>query len=47
MSGAKNDTFVNGFDGRAKFYIDGKGVYARLLIKIRLYTPTPFIVGAS
>lgn len=33
MSGAKNDTFVNGFDGRAKFYIDGKGVYARILIK--------------
>ena len=33
MSGAKNDTFVNGLDGRAKFYIDGKGVYARILIK--------------
>ena len=33
MSGAKNEVFVNGDDGRAKFYIDGKGVYARILIK--------------
>jgi hypothetical protein len=33
MTGAKNEVFVNGDDGRAKFYIDGKGVYARILIK--------------
>lgn len=34
MSGAKGETFTNGNDGRAKFYVNGKGVYARLLIKI-------------
>ena len=34
MSGAKGETFTNGNDGRAKFYFNGKGVYARLLIKI-------------
>ena len=34
MSGAKGGTFTNGNDGRAKFYLNGKGVYARLLIKI-------------
>lgn len=35
MSGAKNEVFVNGNDGRAKFYVDGKGVYARILIKFK------------
>ena len=34
MSGAKGEAFTNGNDGRAKFYLNGKGVYARLLIKI-------------
>lgn len=34
MSGAKGETFTNGNDGRAKFYLNNKGVYARLLIKI-------------
>jgi len=34
MSGAKGETFTNGNDGRAKFYVNNKGVYARLLIKI-------------
>lgn len=33
MSGAKGETFTNGNDGRAKFYLNGKGVYARILIK--------------
>lgn len=33
MSGAKDNTLVNGNDGRAKFYINNKGVYARILIK--------------
>lgn len=33
MSGVKHDVFINGDDGRAKFYINGKGVYARVLIK--------------
>lgn len=33
MSGAKDESLINGNDGRAKFYIDGKGVYARILIK--------------
>ena len=35
MSGAKGDVLTNGNDGRAKFYINNKGVYARILIKIR------------
>lgn len=35
MSGVKDKVFVNGNDGRAKFYVDGKGVYARFLIKRR------------
>lgn len=33
MSGAKGETFTNGNDGRAKFYLNDKGVYARILIK--------------
>lgn len=33
MSGVKDKVFVNGNDGRAKFYLNGKGVYARILIK--------------
>lgn len=33
MSGAKGKGLTNGNDGRAKFYINGKGVYARILIK--------------
>ena len=33
MSGAKGDTFTNGNDSRAKFYVNSKGVYARILIK--------------
>ena len=33
MSGAKDESLINGNDGRAKFYINGKGVYARILIK--------------
>ena len=35
MSGVKHDVFINGDDGRAKFYINGKGVYARILIRIK------------
>ena len=35
MSGAKGENLTNGNDGRAKFYINGKGVYARILIKHR------------
>ena len=35
MSGVKHDAFINGDDGRAKFYINGKGVYARILIRIK------------
>ena len=35
MTGAKSDVFTNGNDGRAKFYLNNKGVYARILIKIR------------
>ena len=34
MTGAKGETLINGNDGRAKFYLNDKGVYARLLIKI-------------
>ena len=33
MSGAKGETFTNGNDGRDKFYVNDKGVYARILIK--------------
>lgn len=33
MSGAKGECFTNGNDGRAKFCINDKGVYARILIK--------------
>ena len=33
MSGAKGENLTNGNDGRAKFYVGGKGVYARILIK--------------
>lgn len=33
MSGAKDSTLINGNDGRAKFYVNGKGVYARILIR--------------
>ena len=33
MSGAKGECLTNGNDGRAKFYVNGKGVYARILIK--------------
>lgn len=32
MSGASNEVFINGNDGRPKFYIDGKRTYARILI---------------
>ena len=35
MTGARGDVFTNGNDGRAKFYLNNKGVYARILIKIR------------
>lgn len=33
MSGSKGRLLVNGNDGRPKFYINNKGVYARILIK--------------
>ena len=33
MSGAKGDGLINGDDGRVKFFIDNKGVYARILIQ--------------
>ena len=33
MSGAKGENLTNGNDNRAKFYINGKGVYTRILIK--------------
>lgn len=33
MSGAKDSSLINGNDGRAKFYINGKGIYARILIR--------------
>ena len=35
MSGAKGENLTNGNDNRAKFYINNKGVYARILIKMR------------
>ena len=40
MSGAKGKTFTNGNDGRAKFYLNGKGVYARILIRKVSELPT-------
>lgn len=33
MTGAKGNSLTNGNDGRSKFYINNKGVYARVLIK--------------
>jgi hypothetical protein len=33
MSGSKGHGLINGDDGRAKFYINGRGVYARIIIK--------------
>lgn len=33
MSGAKCDGLINGNDGRPKFYVNGKGCYARILIR--------------
>jgi len=33
MSGAKGEELTNGNDGRPKFYINNKGVYARILIR--------------
>ena len=33
MSGSKGENLTNGNDGRAKFYVNGKGVYARILIR--------------
>ena len=39
MSGAKGETFTNGNDGRAKFYVNGKGVYARILIRRKKAEP--------
>lgn len=35
MSGAQGNPLINGNDGRAKFYSNGKGVYARILIRKR------------
>ena len=35
MTGAKGEAFTNGNDGRAKFYLNDKGVYARILIRRR------------
>ena len=35
MSGGKGENLTNGNDGRAKFYVNGKGVYARILIRIK------------
>ena len=39
MSGAKDSSLINGNDGRAKFYVDGKGVYARILIRRKKAEP--------
>ena len=39
MRGAKGETFTNGNDGRAKFYVNGKGVYARILIRRKKAEP--------
>ncbi len=33
MSGAKDESLVNGNDGRPKFYVNGRGVYARILVR--------------
>lgn len=33
MSGARGEGLINGNDGRVKFYVKGKGVYARILIR--------------
>ena len=33
MSGGKGENLTNGNDGRPKFYVNGKGVYARVLIR--------------
>lgn len=33
MSGARGEGLINGNDGRVKFYVNGKGVYARILIR--------------
>ena len=33
MSGAKGEGLTNGNDGKPKFYVNGKGVYARILIR--------------
>lgn len=32
MTGSKSDNFINGNDGRLKFYANNVGVYARILI---------------
>ena len=33
MSDGKSENLTNGDDGRPKFYVNGKGVYARILIR--------------
>ena len=33
MSGGKGEILTNGNDGRPNFYVNGKGVYARILIR--------------
>ena len=33
MTGAQDKAFINGNDGRTKFFVNGKSVYARILIK--------------
>ena len=35
MSGAKGEGLTNGNDGRANFYVNNKGVYARILIRAK------------
>lgn len=35
MSGVKGKGFTNGNDGRTKFYLNNKGVYARILIRAK------------
>lgn len=37
MSGAKGDNLLNGNDGKPKFTVNGKEVYARILIKAKKY----------
>lgn len=39
MSGAKGETFTNGNDGRAKFYVNGKATYSRILIRRKKAEP--------